>query len=558
MKIWAGNRTADVLALRGLAMRDQDLRAPFTDSNAPPALREKLTVGHFLLSVAPVLLCVLLLHLLSKTLHETQSTMSLGVIFLHVLVVVPFYWDAVAATIAALGPFWKSQHLTNAPSPMRIAILVLLYDERPEPIIERADRLLSSLPGSSVHQFSLYILSDSRDSFSIQREQAVFKALKSRRLTFDMHYLHRPENFDFKSGNIRSWIRSAGHLHDAMLVLDADSIMEADSAIAMADELSSDPACALVQSIPSVLPGQTRWQAMQAFSSRTYGYNMGRGLSYIAGGAANFYGHNALVRIAAFATSAGLPHLEGDAPFGGVIMSHDFVEAALLRRAGWRVRFKPDVVGSFEGTPQTLTGYLARDRRWCHGNLQHLRLLRVPGLAFMSRFHMLQGAMTYISAPLWLGGLLLWATVQPQTRLESLHWPIAMIVAILLLPRAFGLWSDAKMRSVDKLFFALKELVLSSLLTPVLMFRRTHFVVSIFFGRSSAWISAEQHDVSFISLARFHALEMFLGALLTAGWSMGVMSTMILTAALPLLCAPALAYFVSRNVNKEKALHENR
>jgi membrane glycosyltransferase len=108
---------------------------------------------------------------------------------------------------------------------------------------------------------------------------------------------------------------------------------------------------------------------------------MGRGFALWAGAEGNSLGHNAMLRTRAFAACAGLPHLPGRAPRGGVILSHDFVEAALMRRAGWGVRVMPEAGESLEDTPETLASYLRRDRRWCHGNLQHVRLLLVPGAA---------------------------------------------------------------------------------------------------------------------------------------------------------------------------------
>lgn len=148
-----------------------------------------------------------------------------------------------------------------------------------------------------------------------------------------------------------------------MLIPDADSVMSAGSVPRMADALASDPALGLIQTVPRVLPGQTGWQGLQSFATEVYGVNMGRGFALWTGADGNYLGHNALVRTRAFDTCAGLPHLPGRAPRGGVILSHDFVEAALLRRDGWGVRMPPGAEDSFEDTPGTLIGYLRRDQR---------------------------------------------------------------------------------------------------------------------------------------------------------------------------------------------------
>ena len=126
------------------------------------------------------------------------------------------------------------------------------------------------------------------------------------------------------------------------------------------------------------------------------------GLAFLQGPDGNYWGHNAIIRVHAFMQHCGLPQLPGNPPFGGEIMSHDFVEAALLRRAGWEVWMAPDIGGSFEEPPPTLMDYLIRDRRWCQGNLQHLRVVFAQGLTLPSRLHLAMGIMSYCLSPLWL------------------------------------------------------------------------------------------------------------------------------------------------------------
>src|SRR6185312_4411039 len=128
------------------------------------------------------------------------------------------------------------------------------------------------------------------------------------------------------------------------------------------------------------------------------------------------WGHNAIIRVRAFARDAGLPELQGRKPFGGHILSHDFVEAALMRRAGWEIRMVPTVGGSFEECPPSLLDFAARDRRWCQGNLQHMAVLPARGLHWISRLHLLMGIGAYATAPLWLLFLVTGILISLQAR----------------------------------------------------------------------------------------------------------------------------------------------
>jgi membrane glycosyltransferase len=208
-----------------------------------------------------------------------------------------------------------------------------------------------------------------------------------------------------------------------------------------------------------------------------------------AGAAANFYGHNALIRVRAFAEAAGLPRLSGKAPFGGDLLSHDFVEAAWLRRAGWAVEFDPDSRGSAEGGPQTLSVYHKRDRRWCQGNLQHLRLLGARGLHPASRLHFLGGVAGYVSAPIWLALILLSILAGPG---EGMVLPALAVFGLILATKVFGVagwlsrrntpWSRAVV-----LRAALRELAVSTLIAPAMMMRHSVAVLSVAAGQDCGW-----------------------------------------------------------------------
>jgi membrane glycosyltransferase len=521
-----------------LGMPDQDFAHPFLDPAAPCTKAPRLSTRQLFVIFLPAIASLTLAAVLFSSV-DASSPFPMTVVLAIVATIIPFYWDAVASLLAVLGLVWKPSSLSKKNHGLGIAVLVLLYDESPEPVMERAALLLEKLVASKGHSFSLHVLSDSRHSSSVLREKAVHQVLRRRHPTLEISYRHRPQNVDYKSGNIRDWIRSEGHVHDAMLVLDADSTMSADSVLQLANALAGDASCGLVQSVPQVLAGQTIWQNMQAHASHVVGTNLGMGLAAFSGEAANYYGHNALLRIKAFAAAAGLPHMKGDAPFGGVIMSHDFVEAALLCRAGWSVRLMPEASQSFEDTPATLSGFLARDRRWCHGNMQHVLLLRMPGLHFISRFHLLQGAMTYLNAPLWLLAMIMWMIV-PGVEFGA---ALIMVLATLMLPRLIGLW---RFRGSYSLACAGRELLVSSLLAPSLIIQRTRMILAIFLGRTRGWSKSASTQMAFIALLKFHAIEVVAGACLSFLIAKEAIALWLVPIALSLIFAPLLALLISR------------
>ena len=187
-----------------------------------------------------------------------------------------------------------------------------------------------------------------------------------------------------------------------MVILDADSLMTGKTLSHLVGLMDANPRAALIQAPAQLVGRNSLFARIQQYASSVYGPLYTAGLAFLQGPDGNYWGHNAIIRVHAFMQHCGLPRLPGQPPFGGEIMSHDFVEAALLRRAGWEVWMAPDIGGSFEEPPPTLMDYLIRDRRWCQGNLQHLRVVFAQGLTLPSRLHMAMGIMSYVSSPLWL------------------------------------------------------------------------------------------------------------------------------------------------------------
>ena len=271
---------------------------------------------------------------------------------------------------------------------------------------------LGALPG-----FDLFILSDTTDPDVWVAEEAAFLALRDR--TGDdgrIFYRRRAENTERKAGNIADWVRRFGGAYRQFLILDADSVMTGDAVIRLAGMLERHPDVGLVQTLPVIVGGETLFARMQQFAGRLYGPLIAHGIAWWHGADGNYWGHNAMIRTEAFAAAAGLPTLEGRKPFGGHIMSHDFVEAALLRRAGWAVHMVPGLPGSYEESPPSLADVAVRDRRWCQGNLQHIGVVAARGLHPISRLHLLMGIGSYVTAPMWLVFLVLGILISLQAR----------------------------------------------------------------------------------------------------------------------------------------------
>ncbi len=548
-----------------LAMPDQNLNAPFHDPQAPGLRSSKSTLFvRALVILVPVLVTVILGALFFGW-FALDGRLSVSEGALVVVTSFAFFWVVMSACTALAGLFWRPQPKAQPTRNLKIAILLPMYGEPAEQTIGNAVRLLGDLHRQGMHSFALHILSDTQMSVAAGLERLAVSVNHKRQPNLQIFYRRRAKNIDYKSGNIRDWVQTDGHAYDAMLVLDADSLMGPLTVLQMADAMAAEPGLGLIQTVPRVLPGHTLWQGLQSFASDVYGVNMGRGFAMWAGVDGNFLGHNALVRVRAFAAAAGLPHLPGAAPRGGVILSHDFVEAALLRRAGWGVRMMPEAEDSFEDTPETLMGYLKRDKRWCQGNLQHLRLLLAPGLHPLSRFHLLQGAMAYLASVWWLVLLILWAVPKggaatpplfsaaiPTPNLPPLtQASLAGFVALMLVtPKIVGLISYMRRRGVSLVRvprfagLVLAEVVLSALLAPALMVQQVRAVLRTAWGLDGGWMPHVTGRSDLRTLLRFHALETGLGAALLILALVGHLSLWLVPIAISLCLAVPLAALV--------------
>ncbi|MCK1543609.1 glucans biosynthesis glucosyltransferase MdoH [Bradyrhizobium sp. 179] len=416
---------------------------------------------------------------------------------------------------------------TTGPLPRvtsRTAMLLPTYNEDPHHLMARLRAMYESVQATGCgDQFDWFLLSDTSDPDIWIREEMTFIGLRRACCAARLYYRHRSNNIARKSGNIADWVMRFGSVYDHMIVLDADSLVEGDTIVRLVHAMESHPAAALIQTQPVIVNARTIFSRLQQFSGRVYGPIIAAGNAWWHGGDSNYWGHNAIIRVRAFAAEASLPELSGRKPFGGHILSHDFVEAALMRRAGWAIYLAPALGGSFEEVPPSLLDFAARDRRWCQGNLQHLAVLPARGLHWVSRLHLLTGIGSYVTAPLWFLFLVLGLLIALQAHFIrpeyfpkgfSLFptWPqqdpvlaarvFAATMGLLILPKLLAYLVLIGNRN-ERIGFAgsprvlagvVCETFLAALIAPCMMILQTKAVFEILAGRDAGWQVQRRSD----------------------------------------------------------------
>ena len=457
-------------------------------------------------------------------------------------------WLGFAATLAAR---WRS------PSPLpalnvKTALLMPIYNEDPTRIIAALQAMLESLAATSgARDFDCFILSDTTDpDIFIAEEQALLQLRARLGASARIYYRHRALNSARKAGNIADFVQGWGAAYPQMIVLDADSVMQGETLVTLARAMAADPDAGIIQTLPLIINRNTMFARLQQFAARVYGPVIATGLATWSGRDGNYWGHNAIIRTAAFAAYCGLPHLPGKPPFGGHVLSHDFVEAALMRRAGYSVTMLPHLGGSYEESPPSLIDIALRDRRWAQGNLQHMRIVGARGLAWPTRQHFITGIMAYLASPLWLAQLLIGVMLALQAHFIrpeyftpgfSLYptWPrfdpvralhlFEMTMAVLLTPKFLGLvlgTFDSQVRRgaggvIGLWASGLFEILLSALFSPIMMLIQTGSVIQILRGRDSGWNPQRRGDgtLALRDIIKRHRGHVALGLItLASGW----------------------------------------
>jgi membrane glycosyltransferase len=403
------------------------------------------------------------------------------------------------------------------------AIIMPVFNEDPSRIFEGLRVIYRSLEETGrLDDFDFFILSDSNDPNRwIQEEVAWAELCKQLNGFGRIFYRKRRVAINKKSGNVADFLRRWGSSYRYMVVLDADSIMTGESIVQLVAMMERNPTVGILQTAPRIVNGITPFSRIQQFASRLYGPMFLSGLNYWHQGESNFWGHNAVIRVAPFMEHAALPELPGAEPFGGRILSHDFVEAALMRKAGWKVWLAYDIEGSFEEGPPTLIDSAKRDRRWCQGNLQHSWLLFARGFHPINRFHLLMGIMGYVGSPLWLLFMLIctlhrFNTVQHAAEAGdagphytmifdyAVPMPEALALFILtmvliFLPKVLSLGlvlkhgrSGAYGGPFRLIISTVLEVIASALLAPINMMFHAKFVAYILLGQGVSWVTQQR------------------------------------------------------------------
>ncbi len=390
-------------------------------------------------------------------------------------------------------------------------------------------------------RFDFFVLSDTNDTdIAVAEQQAWLDVCREAKGFGRIFYRRRRRRVKRKSGNLDDFCRRWGSDYRYMVVLDADSVMSGECLTSLVRLMEANPDAGIIQTAPKASGMDTLYARMQQFATRVYGPLFTAGLHFWQLGESHYWGHNAIIRMKPFIEHCALAPLPGKGAFAGAILSHDFVEAALMRRAGWGVWIAYDLPGSYEELPPNLLDELKRDRRWCHGNLMNFRLFLVKGMHPVHRAVFLTGVMSYLSAPLWFFFLVLSTALlatntlmEPQYFLESHQlfplWPqwhpekaIALFsttIVLLFLPKLLSvilIWAKGATEFGGRIKVTLSmllEMLFSMLLAPVRMIFHTRFVLAAFLGWAATWNSPQRDDDStpWSEAVRRHGPQTLLG-----------------------------------------------
>ncbi|MFG1286711.1 glucans biosynthesis glucosyltransferase MdoH [Xanthobacter versatilis] len=495
-----------------------------------------------------------------------------GLILLCALAITPWnaigFWNAMTGLVLlharrrgveAAAPFLAPE--PQGPLTARTAILLTVRNEDPARALARLRAVKADLDASGHGAlFDFHVLSDTSRPEIAAAEEAAVAAWRSEEGASRIFYRRRTENTDFKAGNIRDFCLSAGARYDFMLPLDADSLMGASTILRMARLMAAHPRLGILQSLVVGLPAKSAFARMFQFGMRHGMRCYTLGASWWAGECGPFWGHNALIRIAPFRAFCHLPHLPGAPPLGGPILSHDQVEAALMRRAGYEVRVLPVESESYEENPPAVTDFVSRDLRWCLGNLQYLRLLAQPGFAAslkpMSRFQLVWAILMFVTVPAHplLIALLPFAAAQAAGMpdypaglaiglyggmlLLALAPKLAGVADVALTPGGVARYGGAGRFAAS----VAVELVFSFLLSAITALAVTMEIGRLLLGRArSGWMAQARdgHGVSWGAAARAFWPQTVFGLAVTAG--LAVVAPVLILWAAPVLAGYVLA-----------------
>jgi len=424
------------------------------------------------------------------------------------------------------------------------AIIVPIYNEDVARVYEGVRATYESLRQTGhLDHFDLFILSDSTDPDKwIEEERRWHGLVRELGALGRIHYRRRFNNEAKKSGNVRDFLNTWGRRYRYFICFDADSLMRGETIVRLVQMMEANTHVGLIQTVPALVNAESLFGRMQQFANRLYAPIFISGLNFWALSSANYWGHNAIIRTEPFMQFCDLPQLPGRKPFGGSILSHDFVEAALMLKENWRVWFAYDLEGSYEEGPQGTIEGAQRDRRWCQGNLQHTMVVFAKGLRAVSRIHLLMGIFGYLSGPLWLAFMLTFCYMRWSFKRSGLsdiavpsftpwlsdisptaHGFLIFIIcmSVLFLPKVLAILElalDSERRKafggvLQVIASAVGETLFSTLHAPLQMLWHSQFVVTILMGMGVNW-GAQNRGADGTSWAyafRCHRWHMFIG-----------------------------------------------
>ncbi|MCW3782021.1 glucans biosynthesis glucosyltransferase MdoH [Defluviimonas salinarum] len=497
-----------------------------------------------------------------------------------VLILLTTGWLAWGAALALTGlrPRRRSTTIAAVNSDAATVVLVPICNEDPVATFARIAAMDRSIRDAAL-KLDIVILSDTRSAEGQAAEHAAYRLLIAETGGADhIYYRNRSDNRGRKAGNVEDFIRRSGGAYDYAVTLDADSLMSGEALAAMIARMDADPKLGLLQTLPRIIGARSFFGRAMQFAAAFHGPVFTRGLERMQGATGPYWGHNAIIRVNAFAQSCGLPELSGKPPLGGHILSHDYVEAALLARGGWRVLVDSGIGGSYEEGPENILSYAKRDRRWCQGNLQHMRLLFAPGLAGWSRFVFVQGIFAYLVSVLW--GVFLISTVAgtvlapepdyfpntyqlfpvfPSDRSREITALVLGIIGLLIMPKFAILTKSAitgRTRefggSARALASVAVEILLTSALAPVMLMFQSRAVVQVLSGQDGGWPANARGEgaLTFAEAARASGWIVTTG-LIVLGLTWQFASDLLpwlLPVALPMIAAPLLISWSSQPV----------
>ena len=397
------------------------------------------------------------------------------------------------------------------------AILLCIRNESPTRLIRNMTPMLRDLSSSEfASRFQLYVLSDTNDVAVAQEEERSFAALAAQyQSSLPITYRRRTDNAGYKAGNIEDFCRRWGSQHEYMLVLDADSLMTADAILRLVRIMEANPTLGILQGLVVGMPASSPFTRLFQFGMRLGMRSYTMGTAWWQGDCGPYWGHNAVIRLAPFIESCQLPLLPDKSGHPRHILSHDQVEAVLMRKAGFDVRVLPVEDGSYEENPPTMIEYMRRDLRWCEGNMQYVHLMSMKGIKGLSRFQLLNAVFMFLGSPAWVGMLVVGSIAvavspTPADFIQPVEgaWLFWLVLVMCYLPKiASGLEvfvsKEQRQAFGGGTSFALSfilETLFSLVVLSISWFNQTVFLFGLMFGRRAGW-SAQARDDHSISLA---------------------------------------------------------